>query len=246
MKWISINYLSGKLSDTFGTDTLYRGAIRTLRRGGLRDLERDLVLRGLRDLLRLLSVGGLALVLDRSLSLLRSRLSRPLSPRSRVLLRSSLRFLWSLLDDDMRFISLTGGEGWRIRDSLLRPPCSLRLFEAPFPLPNAASLRLWFIRCGTGGGGWWVIGCGTGALEGFANACAFNVEVDVTEVDEFGFIWGLLEFWFGRTWMRVAFHLNGMLALKAASTRTRSWKLYFSTKNEVFLLSTKNCERKSE
>ena len=41
------------------------------------------------------------------------------------------------------------------------------------------------------------MGCGAGALEGLANACAFNVEVEVTEVEEFG--GGLFEFWFGRT-----------------------------------------------
>ena len=68
------------------------------------------------------------------------------------------------------------------------------------------------------GGGWAVL----------ANACAFSVDVVVTEGAGVGR--GLpwppgpeLGFWLGSTWIRVAFHLKGIFALYAASTNTRSY-----------------------
>ena len=69
------------------------------------------------------------------------------------------------------------------------------------------------------GGGWAVL----------ANACAFSVDVVVTEgvgVGRGPELGPLPGFWLGSTWIRVAFHLKGIFALYAASTNTRSYNFW--------------------
>lgn len=84
---------SGKFSDILGTETLYLGAVRILRLGGLLERLLDLVLRGLRDLFLdaplLVTVMGLLMDEDRSFSLSLDRALALSRSRSRVMLRSS-------------------------------------------------------------------------------------------------------------------------------------------------------------